>query len=371
MYSQVSGIMSKKIIKAGDSVVLFFIKRSERSNYYLNRGVKTLISNEGSEVLYTPVSLPICGVFNECNFLVDIEENENVSDIESKLGMSIKDILSCIGDEREIVKIKNEETKKIISKLSICLEHENVFDKMVTLDKEKRSFDESSLYKESIEKLNFVTTETVSGRYCYKMENDFIPDIIIYKDKSDFAQVEKNGKIISGIYTLKDLINLTKLSDEKFKGETTISLHINNVDLKRTNVIYKVHSEKEEEIKEKLTTFFMSSPDMSLKENVDKMNLLLEEGSKENEGSNISHLTSEELEINNRNIESINSYEKHAKLLNTKSIFDLDRDSVENLFHFMYSMWATSSLFMPTYSGYNDTEDNYEKELHSILSKLF
>ena len=369
-YSQVSGVMSKKMIKSGDRVVLFFIKRSQVSNYYLNKGSKTLISNEGSEVLYNPVALHIRGRFDECNFLVDIEDSENVKDIEKKIGASITKIISRIGDDREKVS-KDKLTEKLLANLSICLEHESIFDTLVSLDKEKRDYSESYAYLESIKMLGFKVVKKVKSKYIYKLTNKDLKDIVIFSDGFCSMKVEKNGKEIPNIYSLGDLIETLELDMGKFKNETSTSLSIKNAATKERKIIRPEKCSETDAAMKKITEIYRSGEDITSKNTTERISEICLEIENLKKKSNIGHFTKEENEINERNINEVDQYANICKHLNTKSVFDLDRNSLEDLMHFIYSMWATNSVFMPTYSGYNDTLENYEKELYEAIGKLF
>jgi len=153
--SSVSGVMSKQIIMSGDPVVLYLLIPASKSGYYLNQGTSSLSSNEGSEVLYNPVALPIMGVCGDFGTLNKIERDENVIEIEKTLGAPIEKILSRIGDDREVFS-DDEKIEKIMGYISSCMEHRDIFDAMVQTDAEKRPYQSSDVRFTVLELLGFI-----------------------------------------------------------------------------------------------------------------------------------------------------------------------------------------------------------------------
>jgi hypothetical protein len=357
-----SGIMSKQQIRSGERVVLFLLLPSNKQSYYINQAKCNLISNEGSEVLFQVAGLPIVGTYDEYDYLVNIEKTEFVKQLESHLDVSIEDFVKYLRSDHN--KLESEKAIEIANQLSSCMEHYSIYKQMVQIDREKRTYKNSDLYYTVLERLGFKLVEKLNKkRYSLKYEHVEFPSVEIYSD-GHFVEVFNNKKEVGGIYNLKDLLSFVELDFDESLSEIDLFFEWAKDFTKDT--VFKVYSEEDKKEKEKLYDEFLEIDSNDREKLSELLNKLKEIEKRCDMG-----LTKEDEEKNTQKLNLLISLgSSKFKKLTGKSTFDFDNKELAELSCFKYSMWSTSSLFMPTYSSYNDTEPDYEEELLDTINQF-
>lgn len=362
-YSMCSGIMSKQQIRNGEKVALFMLHPSDMRNYYLQPRTN-LISNEGPEALYKVIGLPLVGVFDEVRLIIDIEKNDFTAAMEEYLGVKIEDFINHIMHDYE--KLESDKAMEVASKISICMEHHSIFEKMIQIDAQKNTCEKSDLYYTTLEKIGFERVgESSDERYSSKYEHPDYPSLVIFSDGT-FARLFDNGKEIQRIYNLKDLLDYMKMDFDT--SITNTSLFLEWVRDYTKDVIKIEYSEEEEsrmmDIFKKIQALGQTEEDKS------KIKEYLEELKKENESKQPTGFSEEDKKENDRKLQLLNSLGGTFKNICGKEMFYFSNEDLAKNRHFLASMWATGSLFMPTYSSYNDTEPDYDKELFDFVTEF-
>ena len=364
-YSMCSGMMSKQKIFSGQPVVLFLLVPSDMNRYYTQKGQASLTSNEGSKVLYEPISLPIKGVYDESEILTNIEMDDNIKSLEKRLGGTILEILNRVGDERET--LGDEVVNNLMNFISIGMEHRSIYDKIVAHDKECRSYLISDVYFTVLEKLGFEQTETVKDRYFRKYEHPNLKDIVVYSDNT-FTSIKVNGKDKTA-YNIKSFLELTGLSHDIMKDETNSSLFIDYAEKCSELYIHNEKTQEELDIEAELNTIDMQKVSQSPEsDEMKRLGLLIEKLQEEKDKNN--NFSKEDKKRNEHYFNVKNSVKDKLEILTEVDVFKQDRNALNDYFHFCYGMWSTSSLFMPTYSGYNDCEKGYSSFLYEAIKDI-
>ncbi len=359
--SSVSGVMSKRIIMSGDKVVAFLIVRSAVSSYYLNKGRSSIISNEGENVLYENVMLPIFGKIGDFAIMDEVVESDVTKALEEKYEQDILSLLGSIGRDSQ------EELKDV----SICFEHESVYRKMVEVDKKKSKLSDRCLSFPEIEYLGFKRTgEDLESRTFWTYEHPDLKNIVV-RASHYHLEVYKDGKKGERLYDEESLLNFMDLPTNSFDGFSSAQSFFNLLKTIKSEVKDIPVSKKEKKIMEELEKISLSSA--SEKEVSARVKEILKEAEEEfaeDTSDDDLKMGKKEAERNTYFKEVLNRANDKVRLLSPKSIFDFDEQSVVDMYHFSAAMYGTSSVFMPTLSGYNDTVANYENDLLDVLNEM-
>lgn len=363
-YSSCSGVMSKQLIKAGDPIVAFLIVRNKISDHYLNNGKASFRSNEGDKVIYKPISFPIFGNASYWGKMVDIEKTQHIIDIEKNLNMSIEKFIDNIGE----FEIDNK-----LNRISICYEHRYIYENMVKHAKEKEN--------ENIKNINFfpvvlkclgfdIFNKNYEERYCFHYKNPKYPEYIIKSDGL-FIEIQLNNKkhpenfnfidfikfFKIDIKTLKEKNNFNFLNEQAreyykillennyFKEEIPHDLNSlsNLIDKKNNNKMTK----KDEELLENLKGYLQNYLDKNNKNKVKKI---------------FNQNIVERMEHHVNEVRNFISYE-----LYNKEIFEYDDEIILETQYFLQAMYKTNSIWIPTYSCYDECGDkSFSKKLLEI-----
>lgn len=357
--SSVSGVMSKRIIMSGDSVVAFLITRSAGSNYYLNKGTSSIVSNEGENVLYANVMLPIFGKIGDFAIMDEVVESDVTKALEEKYEQDILSLLGSIGRDSQ------EQLKGV----SICFEHESVYRKMVEVEKKKSTLADHCLSFPEIEYLGFKRKgEDLESNAFWTYEHPDLKDVVI-RASYYHLEVYKKGRKGTNLYSESLLLDFLGLPKDSFDGFTWAQSYMNL--LKTINTVVKdiPVSEKDKKFSEELRK--LSESTLTKEDISSKIQEMLSELQAEptNEDDDLK-MGKKETERNSHFKDMLNRANDKVRLLSPKTIFDFDEQSVVDMFHFSSAMYGTSSVFMPTLSGYNDTVANYENDLLDVLNGM-
>lgn len=367
--SSVSGVMSKQYIMSGDSVVVYLLRKTNNFGYYMNQGQSTLTSNEGSKVLFTPIALPIKASVSDFGIVVDVERGENVLKIEEYFKAPIEKIFARIGDDRNSF-TSSRKIESFFDSIFICMEHRDVFDKMIEFDKKSNPYKSSFIYFTVLEMLGFECVELIDDRYYKKYTHKDFENIIIYSDDM-FINIEKDGDMIDKCYNVGDLLKILNLDEKIMEEENYLSLHIKFAEECSKKMIEPEPLSKEcIEIVEKLKKLIINNKKKRKSVESEKLfkkeyDILCDQLAKIQKKSK---LDAKEEARNEGYISTTKNISSNLEMINKTSVFDQNRVDLINHYSFVSAMYSTSSLFMPTFSGYNDCmPDSYNKELHKLV----
>lgn len=363
--SSVSGIMSKRVIMSGDRVAIFLIKRSPRSAYYLDKAQTSFVSNEGTNVLYDNVALPIFGKVCDFANIVEVDESLTTKALEKRFNMSIIDILEMIGND------PIEELKGV----SLCFEHESVFKKMVEVDRVKSRFDDYTFTFPVLEHLGFVKTEV------RELEDNYLiykhPDMegIEAHANSYHTKFFKDGKEEKGLYLLKNILSFLGLENSAMNGIVWTDSYLEKLKYFKE---YTNGFEKDINRKSKYEEIVFMEVEKLAKEGkstkeISEMLPSIVEDLKKSQPDLFKKETPDDPEIvHERKSRYYNTLMEEKGMYNLldSDCFNFEEEAVKDMWHFKAAMHATSSIFIPTMSGYNDTVPMYQDELLDVLMEM-
>ena len=120
------GFLSGLPIEYGDETVLIFLKNNEFDD---NSGVVYATD------IYSPTFLPIFGDYDEYGKIENIEDTPISKYVEEFFGDDIESIITKVDDNsvgRNNEDLKMPKNDELFQKLTFCLEHKSVYDKLVT-----------------------------------------------------------------------------------------------------------------------------------------------------------------------------------------------------------------------------------------------
>lgn len=338
MFSTVSGMMSKQIITSGQDVVLFIMEKSPTHSAY-SIGVGTLRSNNGSTVLYRPISLPIKCKMNELSVVSDIEENDHTKELEKKYNMNILDLIKNIY-------VKKWGETDSLSHLTLGFEHLEIFNVMVKKSINYHKNDVLLRFNIALfEELNAVQVDNYEKSLLsvYTLNNkNFEFEGIFSKSSTsdtniDFSSLTYSPASVMYLYrSIKKYINIIQF-DNKNRGvslkkqKNEIDDIIKNKNLSRDDLIAALTSVQNNQVFDYLTEEGFNSLD----------------------------------EIKNTSSLLLDGFFNEEFFYNYK-----DESLIEKHFAFIDAMSSTNSLFMPTYSSFNDCEETYCRSLYYAVLKF-
>jgi len=161
-------------------------------------------------------------------------------------------------------------------------------------------------------------------------------------------------------------VELLKLDDKVLKSETSSSLFLSYAERANELAIKRDKDPRSDLIMDKIKKL---DPETDFEQG-GRYHELFDELQKLEQETEIGKLSKKEKERNDRYLSVVEHTIGKLQSLNKTSVFKQPRKALENHFHFCASMFLTSSLFMPTYSGYSDGEPSYGKELYKAMEKF-